>query len=641
MPLFLKTLSGCLCLLIILLAAGCTGNDSEQKRPPNILLILTDDLGNNDIASWGDGTAPTPNIDALSKQSVRFRQHYTDSTCSPSRAALLTGQQPVSIGFQPAGPGLSSDLATLPKSLQKLGYRTVHIGKWHVGEALEYPEIQPGNQGFDYWFGFLNHFVLRGPNPDGTLYPRSNALSVPTHIDPWLQENGGEPKQYKGYLDDILTAKAIEEMAAQKQPWFINLWLFAPHTPYQPSPRFRADFPDTPEGKFRSILKHIDYNVQSLLDALQQQGLSDNTLVIFASDNGGPNIARDNNFPLTGRKIEYLDGGVRSPLLLHWPDHFESQDIIAPTHITDIYPTLLDYAGGQPPEGIMGRDLRPLLEGRPLNRPEGFFWMAETQPGDMTFGGHLLETTTYFYKSLQDHYQAGVTHAAIGEEPRTAQSAYPSIPASAANQKISQIERTLRSPPFHWQQDAQGGPGRLSGRDFQRAPVFGGYSIGLSLDLPAKVTSTQAILDQPGIWQIDWLADQRLRIRVGEVEQFSAPIKNLKPGCNKLVIATHIKPASSFPFPGPASSIMNVYWNGDAILESKRVLNRPTSATSLKNPTWIGNSADGKHPFAGNLLGKPAIVNKLLLPTQDGYSLEELQSDLCRQTSSKLNYSGS
>ena len=121
----------------------CTWTFAGEAQRPNILLILADDLGSNDIGSWGDGVAPTPTLDQLSQQSIRFRRHYTDSTCSVSRAALLTGRAPVNIGFEPDGLGLSPDLATLPRSLKAHGYTTHHIGKWHVGEGMEYPGVWP------------------------------------------------------------------------------------------------------------------------------------------------------------------------------------------------------------------------------------------------------------------------------------------------------------------------------------------------------------------------------------------------------------------------------------------------------------------------------------------------------------------
>ncbi len=620
----LRTILCSMSLLTILLTSGCSGNDPDQQPRPNILLILTDDLGNNDIASWGDGTAPTPTLDELSRQSVRFRRHFTDSTCSPSRAALLTGQHPVSVGFQTNGLGLSSDLETLPKSLQALGYRTAHIGKWHVGEALEYPEIHPGAQGFDYWLGMLNHFVLRGPGAEGQILRQA-----PTYLDPWLQENGSQPQQFKGYLDDILTEKAIDMMSEGEQPWFINLWLFAPHTPYQPSPRFADQFPDTAEGQFQSILKHIDYNVERLLESLEQKGLTENTIVIFASDNGGPNIARDNNFPLQGKKTNYLDGGVRSPLLLHWPNNYEDREIAAPSHITDIFPTLIALAGGTPPTGIMGQDLRPLMSGQTQNAPSAFHWAADGGFGNMTYGSQLLDHSSFFYRDLFGAYSTGAAKGAIAMPSTETSTEHPLPNAADADALITAFERQVRTPPFAWQPGTVGHAGQLSGRDFQRAPVMGGYSLGLSLQPPTTHSVQQTLLEQQGVWRIDWLPDQRLRVLIGSEEQFSTPLNSLNRTCNKLVVSTQIEPARTHPFPGPASSRLLLYWNGQVVLDSPTVLTRPQSAAPLKNPTWIGNSADGQSPLLGQRLAKPVIINKFLLPQQEGYDLLDLQAELC------------
>lgn len=621
-----KTIWCGLVLLAILLTSGCSGNDSDQQARPNILLILTDDLGNNDIASWGDGTAPTPTLDKLSRQSVRFRRHFTDSTCSPSRAALLTGQHPVSIGFQADGLGLSQDLETLPKSLQTLGYRTSHVGKWHVGEALEYPEIQPGYHGFDYWFGMLNHFVLRGPSPDGGILRQQ-----PTHIDPWLQDNGMPPRQYQGYLDDLLTDKAIELMVDSEEPWFINLWLFSPHTPYQPSPRFADQFPDTAEGQFQSILKHIDFNIERLLASLERKGLAENTIVIFASDNGGPNIAQDNNFPLLGKKATYLEGGVRSPLLLRWPGQYENSEITAPTHITDLYPTLLALAGGESSVDLMGRNLRPLMDGESMAEPAAFHWMADGGALGMSYAAHLLDQSTLFYRDLFGGFQTGPITPAIGvaSENNAAQGKMP----EQASRLIKVIERDLRSPPFTWQSDTVDQPASLSGRDYQRAPVFGGFSLGLALDELPTSEKLQTLVDQLGVWRLDLLPDRRLRVSVDDIEQFSAPITTISQRCNKLVLSSHVKPASTFPFPGPASSRLLLYWNGDVLLDSDTVLSRPDSAEVLANPTVIGASADGKQPFLGKLLRQPVIVNKLLLVGQEGYDLTDMAAELCPEGS--------
>lgn len=606
-------------LLAILLSTPAIAADKLAK--PNILLILTDDLGNNDLASWGDGSAPTPTLDALSRQSVRFRRHYTDSTCSPSRASLLTGREPVSIGFQANGLGLSADLDTLPKSLKALGYHTVHLGKWHIGEALEYPNIQPSFHGFDYWFGMLNHFVLQGPGPAGGVLQRQ-----PTHVNPWLQDNGAAPKQYKGSLDDLLTNKAIELIAKQdKQPWFINLWLFSPHTPYQPSAEFAARFPATPEGKFLAVLAQLDSNIARILQALDNSGQADNTIVVFASDNGGPSYARDNNWPLQGVKATYLEGGVRSPLLLRWPGHYLNSDIPAATTIMDIYPTLVELAGGESPATIDGQSLVGAMQHKPFKEHDYLFSAAENGKQDMIYGGRSLSESRLFYR---DPY-GGVTSAALAP-------AIPLAPVSSvaapfdkaqAQRLIKAWEARVRALPLTWKPAKPGRSGMLTGRDFQRAPVFAGYTLGLSLNGVTLPESDTTLVDQAGVWQVQLLADHRLRILHGQVAQFSAPITEVN-ACNRLIVSMKVNPEYSFPFPAPASARLTAYWNDRQILESSTLLQRPKFVEALANPTFIGSRADGSQIFPG-IINRPIVINKYLYSNQEGYGLDDLRGQLC------------
>jgi len=610
----------CLALVLdILLLGGCRSNEPPPSSPPNILLILTDDLGNNDIPSWGDGLAPTPTIDQLSQQSVRFRNHYTDSTCSPSRASLLTGKRAIEVGFQPNGLGLSSDLPTLPKSLKALGYHTIHLGKWHVGEALEYPEIQPGNQGFDYWWGALNHFVLRGPGPNGEIVQGPS-----THIDPWLQENGNPPRQYKGYLDDLLVDKAISLIRkSDNQPWFINLWLHSPHVPWQPSPAFKAQFPDTPEGNYLAVLKQLDHNVARLLTALNDKELAANTIVVFASDNGSPLPGR--NFPLLGVKSTYLQGGVRSPLLLRWPGHFAAGDIRDVSDITDLYPTLLALAGGQIPSGLSGRDLSPALRGEPLQARHALYWASDVGPLGMSFGGALLDEGRGYYRELSGKVSTyaiappiGVLRPELTPEP---------LQPQQVNIDIAAWEREARHIPVTWTASATGGSGQMTGRDFQRAPVFGGYSLGLGLSKPTTGNEEQTLVYQEGIWSLGLDTSQRLRLRFGDVEILSNPV-TLQSECNTLVASFDVQQAYSHPFKSEARSRVLLYLNGQTVLDSTKLLLRPTSAVSLPNPTYIGVKPDGSTAYHGRI-APPLLINKMLLPEQDGYRLKDMSNELC------------
>lgn len=608
----------CFILLGIVLCAGCSGNDSDQPRKPNILLILADDLGNNDIASWGDGTAPTPTLDKLSQQSIRFRHHYTDSTCSVSRAALLTGRAPVSIGFEPDGMGLSPDMETLPKSLKSLGYRTHHVGKWHVGEAIESRDIWPDRQGFDDWFGMLNHFVLQGPDASGKLISRP-----PTYYNPWLQENSSPPRQYNGHLDDLLTQRAVDliKQADKSKPWFINLWLLAPHHPIEPADTFFRRFPDTPEGRYMALLSQLDHNVARVLMALEASGQTGNTIVVFGSDNGSPNTSRNSNYPFKGVKATYLEGGVRAPLMIRWPGHRYNADIAAITQITDIYPTLIRMAEGTPPEGLHGTDLTRLMDNRDLLPDRSQYWAADVKYWGMTYAGHLPNKGMFY----RDHYNDLVSPAITSSLPNASQSvsAQYSFTREEASLLIREWEISHRPIQLQWDPKAS----RLTGRDYQRAPVFGSYSLGLELHPESDAEVRQTIVEQKGVWGIHVDADRHLRVTHG-TKQLHGPAVKWLPGCNRMVISFNIKPAYGFPFPSAPDSIFSLYLNGKKIMESEELMSRPESLSSLGQPTYIGKSADGSSPFMGQI-ARPILVGKFLLPVQDGYSLQDMQQNLC------------
>jgi arylsulfatase A-like enzyme len=614
-------------VIVLPILLSCGGNDvhSESRsisKKPNILLIFVDDLGVNDIASWGDGLAPTPVLDRLSEQSVRFRRHYVDSTCSPSRASLMTGLHPVNVGFQPIGLGLSSDLVTLPESLKGLGYRTLHVGKWHLGEALEYPEIQPSFHGFDYWFGFLNHFILQGPASDGSIIQRQ-----PTHVDPWLQENGEAPKQHKGYLDDLLVDKAVDLIErSDDQPWFLNLWLYSPHTPYQPSANFRKRFPDTPDGVYLAVLSQLDTNVGRLLAALDRRGISEDTIVVFASDNGGPNLARDNNAPLVGVKSTYTEGGVRTPLLMRWPNKLQSVDIKKQTRILDLYPTLVSLAGGVPPDGLGGRNLMPLLEGKNIPATNKLFWAADMKPGSITWAMADLEGNNFYQRSAAPNLAVNTLSPAIADSHALKNSA--PLPDDQVIAMLEQWEARERRVQVQWHAETERLPSYLSGRDFQRAPAFAGYTIGFSLEKLSPRHIDQAILDQVGVWNVTLDGMNRLRVAFGTTEMVTEPVL-LNQECNSLVFSADIREKRTFPFAGEASARFIAYLNGVAILDSSALLSRAKTAAPYANPTYIGANADGSHPFMG-ALGKPVVFNRFLIPENtEGFNLHSVMKELC------------
>ncbi len=200
---------------MLLCAVLLTGCQAEESRP-NILVIVLDDFGYNDLASNNGSDSPTPSLDDIAARGIRYTRHYTESSCTPSRVALLTGMYPARVGAHPFVSGIDHELVTLPESLAAAGYRNYMIGKWHAGDS--HRESRPEFQGFQHWFGFVNQLYLQMPGEAGP-YRRAK----PTYLDPWLEDEQGTRRQYHVHLTDILTDRALAVMRSEQNPWFIYL----------------------------------------------------------------------------------------------------------------------------------------------------------------------------------------------------------------------------------------------------------------------------------------------------------------------------------------------------------------------------------------------------------------------------------
>lgn len=309
-------------------------------------------MGYNDPGFVNHQQTSTPTLDKLAANGVSFSRHYTDSSCSPSRAALLSGINPARLGFHPEGLALPKQIVTLPQLLKNNGYRTYLFGKWHAGDLIG--DASPEKHGFDHWFGMLSHFYLKGNTHNGHL-----VASTPTYVDPWLQSDSTPLKQYHGSIDDLLTAKAIDTIRHQSdQPWFIYVPFFSPHTPTIPNDTFRAKYPDTPNGRYRAVLEQLDSNIAALLAAVDDAGEHDDTLVVFVSDNGATGKYFPSNEPFSGSKASYDEGGIRTPLIVYWPKHWQGgRQVNEPKYIADIYPTIAQALGLKIPHPIDGENI--------------------------------------------------------------------------------------------------------------------------------------------------------------------------------------------------------------------------------------------------------------------------------------------
>ncbi len=350
----MRKIKACRFVLFLVFAALLPKTDYcyGAETRPNVLLILADDMGYNDIGFINHQQTVTPTLDKLAADGVLFSRHYTESSCSPSRVALLTGMYPAKLGFHPEGLALPNNIVTLPQLLKNNGYRTYLFGKWHAGDLIS--EASPDQHGFEHWFGTLSHFYLAGTTRNG--HPVAN---TPTYLNPWLQSESSAPQQYQGHIDDLLTAKAIDIIHQKANaPWFIYAPFLSPHTPTIPNDKFRTKYPDTPNGRYRAVIEQLDSNIATLLTAVEGSGARDNTIVVFVSDNGATGKYFPSNAPFDGSKASYDEGGIRTPLIVYWPKHWQGgKQIQDPKYIADIYPTIAQALGLKVPSDVDGENI--------------------------------------------------------------------------------------------------------------------------------------------------------------------------------------------------------------------------------------------------------------------------------------------
>jgi len=380
------------------------------QRPPNIIVILADDLGYGDTGVYGSKIVKTPNIDALAADGVRFTQGYvTHPVCAPSRAAILTGRYQQRFGweFNPVGRdrtgGVSRNEAFIGDILKTAGYHTGMIGKWHLGAAAGY---QPLDRGFDEFFGttagataFMTSFgpgdeLYTPPGAEGSY--RTTAVADP--LPPGATEKDRMPSvrakapiqrgrdvvEVKGYLTDAFTDDAVRFIGENKaRPFFLYLAYNAPHTPLQATKKYIDRYRDVQDpGKrvYAAMVSALDDGVGRVRAKLKAEGLERNTLIIFLSDNGcaGYVLGACTNAPLNGFKGTHLEGGVRIPYIVAWPGRIPSGRVDnRMVSSLDITPTAAALAGAKLPHGTDGVNLIPYLTGQNAAVPNPtLYWRA-------------------------------------------------------------------------------------------------------------------------------------------------------------------------------------------------------------------------------------------------------------------------
>ena len=370
--------------LLLLVVPGVVGKvrqDAPSKATPNIVLILADDLGYGDLSSYGSDFFRTPHLDQLAKQGMRFTDAYANSpNCAPTRAALLSGQYAPRTGIYTVnsserGPvaervlvptknqrSLEPSVVTLAEAIRDAGYKTAHMGKWHLGEGAE---TGPLGQGFD-----VNLAGTQRGHPASYFSPYSN---------PELSDGpDGE------YLTERLTSEAIGFIESnQAQPFFLYLPYYTVHTPIQPNGDDLVRMEDREPGqvhtnpRYGAMVEGMDAQIGRILVALDRLKLTENTIVVFASDNGGKSPETD-MLPLRGSKGMLYEGGIRVPFIVRWPGvTTAATESHEPVLTFDLYPTLVAAAGGKLPKDtpIDGRDLAPVLADSTANLDrEAIYW---------------------------------------------------------------------------------------------------------------------------------------------------------------------------------------------------------------------------------------------------------------------------
>lgn len=358
---------------------------------PNVLLIVADDLGYHDVGFQGSQEVPTPHLDKLAATGVRFTNGYVSHAfCSPTRAGLMTGRYQHRFGHEnnPAWKpeslteGLPLDQITLPQLLQKAGYTTGAVGKWHLGA---HPQFHPLKRGFDEYFGALGGGHQYFPGDKGGA-----EYTIP------LNRNGADAA-HTDYLTTQFGSEAaafVDRHAAEDKPWMLYLAFNAPHTPLQ-APKVWLDqfshIQNVNRRTYVAMVAAMDAAIGEVLGKLEATKQTENTLVCFISDNGGPNLSGrgqgnfTDNSPLRGAKGDLFEGGMRVPFVIRWPAKLKPGTYDQPVIALDLLPTAVALAGGQLPTDRVqdGVDLMPYLTGEKSGAPhERLFWRSGGPKGN-------------------------------------------------------------------------------------------------------------------------------------------------------------------------------------------------------------------------------------------------------------------
>ncbi|MBL8229691.1 MAG: arylsulfatase [Bryobacterales bacterium] len=344
---------------------------AQRTKPPNIVLILADDLGWADVG-FHRSEIRTPNLDRLARQSMEMDRFYVMPLCSPTRSALMTGRNPIRFGVSYAtiepfdNYGVPVEERFLPQTLHDSGYETAIAGKWHLGHR-RIPFL-PNSRGFDHSYGLITGRI------DYYTKDREGGYDWHRNLRTLREE---------GYSTELIGREASRLIKARdrKKPLFLYVPFNAPHTPLQPPPKFMDDYAgiqDPDRRTFAAMTAYMDFAIGKILQSLDDEGMANNTLLMFFSDNGGPTGNGARNTPLRGGKRTGFEGGIRVPCLLRWPERIKAGSHCGQvTTVMDLMPTLAAVAGTTPGNKLPldGRNMWPAISsGKVVPREEEIFF---------------------------------------------------------------------------------------------------------------------------------------------------------------------------------------------------------------------------------------------------------------------------
>ena len=386
---------------VLLIAGGCATEPKSAPpvatplpQAPNIIVVLADDAGYVDFGFMGSKDLQTPRLDELAQDGVVFTDaHVSASVCAPSRAGLITGRYQQRFGSEcnaiPMDRGLDRGQQTLADVLKKQGYRTIAIGKWHLGMGSNY---HPNKRGFDDFVGFLAGGRSYFPDPEVDRPGNQRALQY-----------NGQAYDFTGYLTDVFGDTAVSYVERNyENPFFMYLAFNAVHTPMEAKEEDLTRFQPGPRQTLAAMTWSMDENIGKLVDALKAKGIYNRTLIFFLSDNGGAISNQSDMGPLKGWKGNKFEGGHRVPFILSWPGRISgNRTYDGLTSSLDIFATAVQAAANTMPPGIDtdGVDLVPFLTGEQAGEPhERLFWRKD-QMAAARFRDHkVIRLDQYGYR---------------------------------------------------------------------------------------------------------------------------------------------------------------------------------------------------------------------------------------------------